>query len=59
MEMNFAALEGRIHATVRPVLWNSNLAVLAGSLPGKSLNAEDRVAVGNARTKHADNCKQM
>ena len=31
------------------------MGVPAGSLPGKSLNAKDRVAVGTARTKLADN----
>jgi hypothetical protein len=34
------------------------LGVPAGSLPGKSLNAKDRVAVSEAKTKHADNANK-
>jgi len=44
--------------SVSPAI-NSNLGVLAGSLPGKSLKAKDRVATGIARTNHAGNCKHM
>ena len=44
MEMNFASWAFRprlTRAIVSTVLLNSNLAVPAGSLPGKSLNAEE------------------
>ena len=36
-----------------------NTIAIKPHLPGKSLNAKDRVAVGEAITKPADNCKHM